>query len=268
MHNKKKEFPLWKHIEELRKHLIHCLCVIAICTIFLMYNKKIIFDQIIFGPAKKNFITYKIFYKIIKKIPLFPFIPVTFLSNDLEIQNRKIFGQFNMYMCTCIIGGIIISSPYIFYELWTFIKPGLSKKEEKYSKWMMISISFLFLLGIFFGYYILFPFLIHFGYSFKISNFPKNIFDLSDYISLIIHSVLSMGITFLFPFFIYLLTKMELISHIFLKKYRKYAFFIILIIASAITPGDIFSTIIVIIPLLFLYELSILISFYIKKNKE
>ncbi|WP_185862343.1 twin-arginine translocase subunit TatC [Blattabacterium cuenoti] len=260
------KMPFWKHIEELRKHIIHCFCAIIIAMIILMNNKNIIFDCIIFGPSKTDFITYRIFYKLTNTFLGVHLNSVSFFSQNLEIQNRQIFGQFHIYMWTCFIGGFILSFPYVFYEFWKFIKPALSDKEKKYSVGILLMGSILFILGVLFGYFILCPFLIHFGYSFKISHIPKNIFDLSDYISLIIHSVLSMGILFLFPFFIFFLTKMELISYFFLKKYRKHAFMILLIIASAITPGDILSTIIVLIPLLILYQVSIYISFYVNKK--
>ncbi|WP_185870699.1 twin-arginine translocase subunit TatC [Blattabacterium cuenoti] len=266
MKNEKKEMPFLEHIEEFRKHLIHSICAIVIATILLMNNKHIIFDYILFGPAKTDFITYRIFSKL--ENFFFQKKKMDFFSKNLEIQNRKMFGQFNVYIWTCFIGGIILSFPYVFYEFWKFIKPALSEKEKKYSREIIAIVTFLFLLGIFFGYFILCPFLIHFGYTFKISSFPKNIFDLSDYISLMMHSILSMGITFLFPILIYFLTKIELLSYSFLKKYRKHAFLIILIIASAITPGDILSTIIVLIPLIILYQLSICISFSLSTTKK
>ncbi|AWU39916.1 twin-arginine translocase subunit TatC [Blattabacterium punctulatus] len=267
MKNEKKEMSFWEHIEDLRKHMIHSLCAIIIATIILMNNKYIIFDYILFGPAKTDFITYRIFSKLEFIFFGMNHNPIFFFTKNLEIQNRKIFGQFNMYIWTCFLGGFILSFPYIFYEFWKFIKPALTDEEKKYSRGIIITVTFLFIFGILFGYFILCPFLIHFGYTFRISSIPKNIFDLSDYISLMMHSMLSMGITFLFPIFIYFLTKIELITYTFLKKYRKHAFLMILIIASAITPGDILSTIIVLIPLLILYQLSLYISFSFSKNK-
>ncbi|AWU43800.1 twin-arginine translocase subunit TatC [Blattabacterium sp. (Cryptocercus kyebangensis)] len=267
MKNEKKEMPFWEHIEELRKHMIHSLCAIIIATIILMNNKYVIFDYILFGPAKTDFITYRIFSKLEFLFFGINHDPISFFSKNLEIQNRQIFGQFNMYIWTCCIGGFILSFPYIFYEFWKFIKPALSDEERKYSRGIIIIVTFLFISGILFGYFVLCPFLIHFGYTFRISSIPKNIFDLSDYISLMMHSMLSMGITFLFPILIFFLTKIELITYTFLKKYRKHAFLMILIIASAITPGDILSTIIVLIPLLILYELSLYISFSFSKRK-
>ncbi|WP_185866222.1 twin-arginine translocase subunit TatC [Blattabacterium cuenoti] len=263
---KENKMSFWKHIGELRKHIIHCFCAIIIAMIILMNNKDIIFDYIIFGPSKKNFITYRIFYKLTNTFLGIHLNPVSFFSRDLEIQNRQIFGQFNIYVWTCFIGGVILSFPYVFYEFWKFIRPALSDEEKKYFRGILIIVTILFGLGVLFGYFVLCPFLIQFGYSFRISYVPKNIFDLSDYISLIINSVLSMGIIFLFPFFIFILTKIELISYNFLKKYRKHAFLIMLIIASAITPGDILSTIVVFIPLFLLYQVSIYVSFSANKK--
>ncbi|AER40449.1 MAG: twin-arginine translocase subunit TatC [Flavobacteriales bacterium] len=257
MKNEKKEMLFWEHIEELRKHMIHSLCAIIIAMIILMNNQYVLFDYILFGPAKTDFITYRILKNIFFDGH---YDTIPFFSKNLEIQNRQIFGQFNMYVWTCLIGGVILSFPYVFYEFWKFIKPALSDEERKYSRGIIFMVTFLFVLGIFFGYFVLCPFLINFGYTFRISSFPKNIFDLSDYISLMMNSMLSMGFTFLFPLFIYFLTKIGLISYTFLKEYRKHAFLIILIIASAITPGDILSTIIVLIPLLILYQLSLYIS--------
>lgn len=252
--NKKMHFFL--HLEELRIRIIRSIYAIILATIFLMINKNILFEKIIFGPAKTNFISYRIFnyfgnvFNIEKNL---------FLKEDLNIQNRNIFGQFNTYLTVNTVGGFILAFPYISYELWRFIMPGLSFYERKYSKYILILITILFLIGSLFGYFILTPFIIQFGSSFRISTLPKNIFDLYDYISIITESTLYMGLTFLFPFIIYFLLKIKIISFDILRFYRKHILLIILIIVSAITPGDLISTIIVMIPFLFLYEISIII---------
>lgn len=249
MNNYDKKMSILSHIEILRKHIIHSLIGIFIGTIFVMFNKKILFDYIILGPSKANFITYKIFNKISNFL---------ILPDNIQIQNRQIFGQFNIYMWVCIISGFILSSPYIFYEIWNFIKPALSLSEKKYFKKIIFISLFLFLIGILFGYFLVCPMAIHFGYTFNISKIPKNIFDLSDYIYIVTQSTICMGITFLIPLFIYFLNKLELIEINTLKKYRKHVILILTIIAAAITPSDILSTIIVVLPLIILYELSIL----------
>lgn len=254
--NYDKKMSIISHIEILRKHIIRSIIGIFIATLFIMCNKKIMFDYIILAPSKANFITYKIFKNISKSDFLI-------LSDNIQIQNRQIFGQFNTYMWVCIIAGCILSSPYIFYEIWQFVNPALSLSEKRYFQKIIFISLFLFLLGILFGYFVVCPMAINFGYTFNISEIPKNIFDLNDYIYIITQSTISMGITFLIPLFIYFLNKSGLIEVYILKKYRKHVILILTIIAAAITPSDILSTIIVVLPLIILYELSI---FFIEKN--
>lgn len=254
MHNYDKKMSILTHIEVFRKHIIRSIIGIFICTIFVLYNKEIVFDTIIFWPSKKNFITYQILNYINHSY--------FFLSDNIQIQNRQIFGQFNTYMYVSIILGLILASPYIFYEIWNFLTPALSVNERKICNIIILISLLLFLCGILFGYFIVCPMAIHFGYTFNISKIPKNIFDLNDYIYIILQSTILMGIIFLFPLFIYFLNRFHLLKIEMLKYYRKHVIFILIIIAAAITPSDILSTIIVILPLILLYELSI---FIIKK---
>lgn len=244
----------WEHIEEFREHLLKCLFSIFIGTFLVMIHKSIIFDYILFAPAKSSFISYRLF-KLIgilfnKKVKLM-------LHYNLILQNRQMLGQFNTFLYVSFIGGIILSFPYVFYEFWCFIRPGLSGIELFYSKEIILFSSILFILGLFFGYFILCPMAIQFGETFKVSNLPENIFDLSDYISIITHLTLSIGFLFLFPIAVFFLTKLELIDTTFLRMYRKHAFILILIISAAVTPSDLLSMFIAMVPLLILYEISI-----------
>ncbi|WGH26257.1 MAG: twin-arginine translocase subunit TatC [Candidatus Bostrichicola ureolyticus] len=256
------KLPFIGHIKILRKHIIRSLCSIILSGIILMFNKEIIFDKIIFGPIKNNFITYR----LLKTIGNFFCDHVDF-SPNFKIQNRKILGQFNIYISVCIIGGFIISFPYICYELWMFIKPGLTIKEQKFYRIITIISYILFILGIFFGYFLLSPMILQFGDNFKISNIPQNVFDLSDYIFTIIISTFYMGIVFLFPICAFVLTKLGLITPNLLHNYRKHAILLILIIASAITPGDIINTIVALIPIILLYQISVFIVSLVYNKK-
>lgn len=257
--------PFLAHIESLRRHLIRSICGVIFGAITLIINKEILFDQVIFGPAKTNFITYRIFNMFGRMVG---HQDLLILPQDLQIQNRQLFGQFNTYIWMSLLGGFILASPYVFYELWQFIKPALSAEEKRHSQGIISMASLLFFLGILFGYFVLCPMAIQFSYSFTISHLPQNIFDLSDYISTITQSTLAMGITFLFPLLVYSLTQIRLITPKFLRTYRKHAFLVMLIIASAITPGDILSTIIAMLPLLSLYELSIYTASIVYKKIE
>uniref|UniRef100_UPI0032B2D129 twin-arginine translocase subunit TatC n=1 Tax=Candidatus Karelsulcia muelleri TaxID=336810 RepID=UPI0032B2D129 len=243
------------HVKEFRKRVVRSLISIIICTLYCFNKKKIIFENILFYPAKYNFISYQLFYKI----GLFFNKKIKILPNNICIQNIQLFGQFNIYLFISLIGGIILSFPFICYELWKFIKPGLSKKERKNIKKFFFIFLSLFIIGLLFGYFILSPFAIQFADNFFISELPQNIFDLNDYVSIIIESTLLMGIVFLFPIIPFFLKKINIIKSCFLKKYRKHAFLILFIIASAITTGDIITTIIVFIPFYLLFEISLLI---------
>lgn len=260
---KYKYMSIFKHFDDLRKHVIRIIISIIICFIILIFNKKILFENIILAPSKNDFFTYRFFNFVSNFIKKSDFL---ILKENIRIQNRKLLGQFNIYIWGCLLGGLIMASPYIFYEIWRFINPGLSKKEKNILKLIFIIASILFLMGSIFGYFIMFPMLIQFGVNFTISKIPENIIDLSEYISSIIQCVLYTGIMFLFPIFIFFLSKNKLITYNFLKKYRKHAILILFIVASAITPSDVLTTIIVMIPLLILYEISLLLIKYLDKK--
>ncbi|WP_038436045.1 twin-arginine translocase subunit TatC [Candidatus Walczuchella monophlebidarum] len=251
------KMPFMEHLEELRKHVFRALLSIIVGFALVIINKKIVFDYILFAPARANFISYRLFNKIVRVIHKNnPMI----LSLNLQIQNTKLLGQFNTYLWVSFIGGIILALPYIFYEIWSFIRPGLSEQERNYSQGIILSALVLFLCGILFGYFILCPLTIQFSHSFRLSYLPENIFDMSNYISIVIDTTFFMGCIFLFPLLVFFLTQIGLITPTFLKTYRKHAFLIMLVIASAITPSDIISMFIATIPLILLYEISIYTS--------
>lgn len=259
----KKEMPFLAHLEELRNHLLRAFLGIAIGAGLMMINRTLVFDYILFAPAKADFITYRLFNFLGR---FFHQKDLMILPGDLHIQNRQLLGQFNTYIWVSLLGGIILAFPYIFYELWRFIRPGLSAKERNYSRGVVLGATVLFICGLLFGYFVLCPMAIQFGYSFRISHLPENIFDLSDYISIVTHSTLSMGLVFLFPLAVFFLTKIGLIGPEFLRTYRKHALLLMLVVASAITPSDLLSMIIATIPLIALYELSILTCVIVSKK--
>lgn len=244
------------HFQDLRRLLLRSIISIIFFTCFVLINKNFIFDSIIFSPIRSNFISYTLIYKL----GYFFHQQINIAPKKIIIQNNQFLGQFNTYVLVSLIGGIILSYPFICYELWNFIKPGLFLKERKILKNILILSSILLILGLIIGYFILSPFAIQFSNTFFISNFPKNIFSLNDYVILIINSTILMGILFLFPLIPLFLSKLDLITFQTLKEYRKYAFFLLFIIASAITSGEFITTILIFCPLYLLYELSIIIT--------
>jgi len=253
------------HLEELRWHLIRSTLAIVIigCVAFLM--KDFIFDTIIFGPKKMDFPTYRVFCEI-----------ATFLGFDsafcadklpFTIQSRLMSGQFSAHIWTSIWAGFIVGFPYVLYEVWKFISPGLYEKERKNSRGFILVASFLFFLGVLFGYYIVAPLSINFLGTYQVSSEVTNEFDLASYISTIRTSVIACGILFELPIIIYFLTKVGLVTPEIMKKYRKIALVIVLILSAVITPPDVTSQIIVAFPVLILYQVSIGISKRVLKNE-
>jgi sec-independent protein translocase protein TatC len=164
--------------------------------------------------------------------------------------------------------GFILAFPYILFEIWKFIKPALYKKERKYARSFIVISSLLFFMGVLFGYYVIVPLSINFFGNFSLHESINNNFSLTSYVSIIKTSVLSVGLVFELPIVIYFLSKMGLVTPEFLRKYRKYALVIVLILAAIITPPDVISQIIVAIPMMILYEVSIFISKRIVKKQK
>ena len=176
-------------------------------------------------------------------------------------------GQVNILVWICVTAGFILAFPYILYLLWKFISPALYEKERKNAKLFIFVASLLFFLGVLFGYFVVVPMSINFFATFKVSEVVKNQFSLDSYISLIKTSVIASGLFFEMPIIIYFLTKLGLVTPAFLRKYWKYAVLIILIVAAIVTPPDVVSQLIVAIPMLLIYEASILIAILVHKKQ-
>ena len=264
------EMSFIDHLEELRWNIIRSLIAIMIMACVCFVYKDFIFDVIIFGPKKLSFPTYR----LLCNAATFVNIETNFCAEEFPfvIQNRTMAGQFSAHIWTSIIGGFIISFPYVIYEVWKFISPGMHKNERKKSRGFIFVSSVLFFTGVLFGYYVVTPFSINFLGSYQVSKEVLNEIDLSSFIGLVRSSSLACGIVFELPIIMYFLTKVGLVTAEILINYRKYALIIVLILAAVITPPDVASQIIVAIPILILYQISIYISRYVikkdlKKNK-
>lgn len=260
------EMSFLDHLEELRWHLIRATIAILVVGIAAFIAKDFIFDTVIFGPKKADFVTYKFFCKISKMLSM----DETFCTGELpfRIQSREMAGQFSAHIWASIWAGFIIAFPYVLYEIWKFISPGLHQKERKNSRGFIFIASFLFFLGVLFAYYIVVPLSINFLTSYTVSNEVFNDIDLASYIATIKISVIACGLIFELPIIIYFLTKVGLVTPEILRKYRKISLVAVLILSAVITPPDVTSQIIVAIPVLILYEISIFISKAVLKKQE
>ena len=254
------------HLEELRWHLIRSVISILVFGTLAFIFKDFIFNTLLFGPKNTDFITYKWFCEISQALGQGNSFCVQ--EMPFRIQSRTMSGQFSAHLWTSILAGFIISFPYVLFELWKFISPGLNDNEKNNAKGFIFIASILFFIGVLFGYYIITPLSINFLGNYSVSNEIFNDFDLSSYIGLLRASVLSSGLIFELPIIIYFFTRIGIVTPIFLKKNRKFALVILLSLSAIITPPDIASQIIVCIPLLILYELSILISIIVYKKQK
>ena len=236
-----------EHLEELRWHVIRSLIAIISAGFVCFLMKDFIFDTIIFGPKKMDFPTYK----FLCQAATFIGVETNFCGDEFPfvVQNRTMAGQFSAHVMTSVISGFIISFPYVLYEFWKFISPGLLEKEKAKSRGFIFISSILFFVGVLFGYYVISPLSINFLGTYQVSTQVLNEIDLGSFISLVRSSALASGIIFELPIIIYFLTKAGVVTPESLVKYRKYALVLVLILAAIITPPDVASQIIVAIPI-------------------
>jgi sec-independent protein translocase protein TatC len=260
-----KEMSFLEHLEQLRWHIIRSLSAVSILSIVAFLNKKIIFDYILFAPKNPDFISNRFLCFAGKKFNI-DYLCIN--SSSLDLVNTKMSGQITTHITISLIAGLILASPYVFWELWRFVSPALYSRERKYTRGAVWVVTFLFITGILFGYYIIAPLTIYFLGSYSVSDQVKNLIEMSSYFSSVTSVILATGLVFELPVVIYFLSKIGFISSKFLKKYRKHAIIIILIIGAIITPPDVFSQVLVSIPLYLLFEVSILVASRVEKAKN
>jgi sec-independent protein translocase protein TatC len=260
------EMSFWGHIDALRGHLFRSAIVVLIVSIILFCFPEFLFDTIIFGPLKETFPTYKAFCKLSHFLGLGE--DLCFGNYTFKLQSLGLSDQFTSQMWIAFIGGLIVSSPYVLWELWRFIKPALKEKEKNASVVFIVSATLLFVIGVFFSYFVISPLMINFLGNYKVSNMVENNFTMDSYISTVTTLTLSAGLIFELPILVYFLTQFGLMTPAFMRKYRKHAIVVILIVAGVITPSpDVTSQMLVAFPLYFLYEVSIFVSYFVVRKK-
>lgn len=252
------EMSFLDHLEQLRWHLIRSTIAVVLIGIVAFLMKDFIFDTVIFGPKKPDFPTYGVFCKLSRLLGFSEAFCVT--EPLFTVQSRQMAEQFSAHIWTSIWAGFILGFPYILYEMWKFVSPGLYDKERSNSRGFIFIASSLFFLGVLFGYYVVAPLSINFLGGYSVSDEIVREIDLSSYISTVRAAVIACGIIFELPIIIFFLTKVGLVTPEILKKYRKIALVIVLILSAVITPPDVASQIIVAVPVLILYQISIYIS--------
>jgi sec-independent protein translocase protein TatC len=260
------EMTFWEHLDVLRGTIWRSLLVAFLLSLVAFEFKDILFDTIILGPKSKDFITYRLLCKLGNMLSM-PSLCVD--PSSFQLINISLAGQFLAHMNISLIAGLVMALPYILWEFWRFIRPGLTDKEVRASRGSVFVILLLFLTGILFSYFIVAPLMINFLGGYSVSSTVKNQIALTSYVSNITLLTLLMGLVFELPVVILLLTRIGILTPVMLKKYRKHTIVIILIVAGVITPSpDVFSQLIVAFPLYGLFELSVILSSRIYNKKK
>jgi sec-independent protein translocase protein TatC len=259
------EMSFIDHLEALRGHLFRSVIAIVLGGIVVGVYNDFFIKKVLMGPTHASFPTYEWLCKIGNKMGMGGALCMKEMS--VKMQSTSVSGQFSMFFTVLIIGGIIIAFPYIFYEFWRFIKPALNKKEIEKTGGVIFWVSLLFFMGVLFGYFVIAPYTVNFFANFQLDETIVNQWTISSYIDTLIPLILGTGLAFQLPLVMFFLSRIGLVTPAYLRSVRKYAIVIILIVAGIITPPDIISQVIVSVPLLILYEVSIWLSARVEKEK-
>ena len=261
---KETKMSFWEHLTVLRKHLIHMALVLAVLTVVMFCCKDFIFDYIILPPKSSDFITNRWLCALAQR---FNIEGICGQEQTLQVINVNMAGQFTTHIFISAMMALIAGAPYLIWEIWRFVKPALKKNEEKYAARTLLAASLLFYTGVIFSYFLIIPMTINFLGNYQVSAEVVNMINLNSYISTIMNLMLAVGLIFELPIVVYFLSKIGIVTPALMKKYRKIMIVVIFFVAAVITPPDVFSQVMVAIPLLLLYEIGILISTVVGRKR-
>jgi len=261
-----KEMSFLEHLEELRWHIIRSVLAIVFFMIIAFVFKTFVFDKIILAPKSSSFFTNRMLCQLGERLLNTEALCIN--SKHLDLISIKMAGQLTTHIAVSMVAGLILAFPIILWEFWQFFKPALRPNESAYAKGAVAAASILFFIGVLFGYYLLSPLSMHFLGSYEVSPEVSNQINIRSYIGTLSSICLATGLVFELPIISFFLTKIGLVTPSFLRKYRKHALVIIFILSAIITPPDVFSQMLVSIPLILLYEVGIAISVRVVKRNE
>lgn len=259
------EMSFVEHLDELRGHLFKAAVAVVLGTIAMWRFSDFIVKKVLMGPIHADFPTYSFLCRISERLGLGDSLCLKPIN--IKMQSTAVSGQFHVYFNIVLIGGFILAFPYVFHQFWKFIRPGLTSKELKNTRGVIFWVSLLFFLGVLFGYFVIAPYTIHFFANFSMDESIENIWTIASYFNTIVPLILGAGLAFQLPLVMYFLAKADIISAGWLRRVRKYAIVIMLVVSGIITPPDMLSQIICALPLWFLYEISILLAARVEKKR-
>ena len=262
----KGEMSFVQHLDELRSHLFRSAVAIALGAVVVGIFHNYIVQHILMGPTHQDFFTYRALCHLSEKWGLGTKLCMTHIN--VKMQSTAVTGQFDVFFNIILIGGFIIAFPYVFWQFWKFAKPALTPRELKNTRGVIFWVSLLFFIGVLFGYFLIAPYTINFFSNFTIDDNIQNIWTVTSYFNTIVPLILGAGLAFQLPLVMYFLAKIGIVSAAYLRRVRKYAILIMLIVASMITPPDMLSPIVCTLPLMLLYEISILLCKKVEKEEK
>lgn len=262
--NPQKKMSIGDHLDDFRVHLIRGISAVIGMAIIAFLFKDFLFNDVILAPREPEFFTNRALCFLGRLMDL----NICINQGDFEIINIKLAGQFKSHIVISIIAGVVVAFPYLVWEIWKFVKPALHSNEVKNTNGILFAVSFLFSIGVLFGYYLIVPLSINFLSTYTISDQVTNQINFQSYFSILTSITLATGVIFELPIVIYFLTKIGMVTPQFLRTYRKHSIVLFVVLSAIITPPDVFSQVLVTIPLFFLYEFSIKISKRVVKNRR
>jgi sec-independent protein translocase protein TatC len=263
--NPEAEMSFLEHLEVMRWHLLRSIAAIVILALVAFVFKDIVFDKIILAPKEPPFPTNRYLCQLGEILGL---ERICINQNPFQLQTVKMAEQFSMHIIVSLVAGIVVAFPYIFWEFWRFIVPALYDKERNTARGAVFYTSLLFILGVLFGYYIISPLSVNFLGNYRVSESVISAPTLRSYVQTITSVVLASGLVFQLPILVYFLSKVGLVTPNFLKKYRRHSIILIVTLSAIITPPDVFSQVLVALPLMVLYEIGIAISRRIMRQQD
>jgi len=259
------DMPFFAHIEALRWHIVRSVIAVVCLGFLLFFFNDILFGKIIFGPRHQDFITYKVICKLGQRFLGDNSACIQVASQ--ELINTDLAGQFTMHLWVSFIGGLILGMPYVLWELWRFVRPALKNTETKPVRGFVLVSTFLFLIGVCFSYFLIFPLTWNFLAPYQVSKDVNNLISFDSYVSNLTTLTLAFGLVFEMPVVVYFMSRLGIMTPAFMRKYRRHAVVVILVLSAFITPtSDIPTQLAVFAPLYLLYESSIFVSAYVNKK--
>lgn len=258
-----KEMGFLDHLEELRWHIIRSVCAVLLVGITLFLFPNFLFDTIILGPKNPNFLSYQLINPLLNLVGAGPFEPV-----DFNLQITELGEEFLIHIKVSFILGFIVAFPYVFWEIWRFVRPGLYEKEQKAVRGIVFICSFLFFLGVLFGYFVIAPFAVNFLAGYSVADVVQTQPRLSSFVNYMVMFTAPAGLVFELPIVIFFFSKLGLVTPKLMKEYRRHSIIIILMLSALITPPDVVTQFLIGIPLYILYEISINISARVEKQQQ